>query len=453
MAGEDAIKEHGEAYLPKPSGMDKTDYTGYLSRAQFFNAAGRTLDGLAGMVGRKPVIWKVPEGMEKYLDNVDGKGHSLDQFIQMCVKDTLTTGWGGVLVDMPSGGGGVSQRDFEENGLYAYMIYYKAEDCANWRWQTDGRRQSLSFVILQESVDVDKGNYASELKTYYRVCELGAGGNYRQTLYDDTMNPISETEPKNSGGNFKNIPFAFLSTASGPDEPLLNDLINVNLSHYKKSADAENCLHMAGIPTPYERGWTPETEIDANGNEYVKSPMKLGGTQFLYFPAGTEQVAFLEYSGSGYNSIAKGMETDEERMAILGARIIAQQKKGVEAAETAKIHNAAENSVLAAFARSLSSIFSRLLWIYLEWSTGQKIPRDDVSVELNTDYDVSTMSPAELTALVSLWQSGGISHSTLFKNLKEGELVDADKSLDDELAEIGEEQTARMPAMIKGGES
>ena len=94
----------------------------------------------------------------------------------------------------------------------------------------------------------------------------------------------------------------------------------------------------------------------------------------------------------------------------------------------------------ASFANNMSQIFSKLLRIYLEWTTGQEIPQEEVKVQINTDYDVSTMSPAELTALVSLWQSGGIAKSDLFKNLKEGEILDADRNLDEMNSEIDEEQ-------------
>ena len=123
-------------------------------------------------------------------------------------------------------------------------------------------------------------------------------------------------------------------------------------------------------------------------------------------------------------------------------KIIANQKKGVESAETAKIHNSAENSVLASFANNMSQIFSRLLRIYLEWSTGSEIDPESVKVKINTDFDVATMSATELTALVSLWQSGGIAKSDLFRNLKEGEILDADRQLDEMNAEIDEEQQA-----------
>ena len=436
--------------------MDAVDYKGYIGRAQFFNAGGRTLDGLAGMLNRKPAIITVPEGMEKYLENVDGKGHTIQQFIDMVCKDVLTTNWGSVLVDMPqteseSDSAEQSQADFENKGMYAYMVYYKAEASTKWKWETDGRTQRLRYVILKEPTVVDaEGEFNTEIKNYYRVLQIDPEtGNYKQTLYDDKLIPIEEVEPKSRKGNFKELPFSFMSINSEPEEPILSDLINVNLSHYRKSADYENGLHWTGVPTPFERGWTPETTYDENGKEVAPTPMKLGGTQFLYFPSGTEQVGYLEFSGSGLSQIANAMESDKESMAVLGARIIANQKKGVESAETAKIHNSAENSVLASFAINMSQIFSRLLRIYLEWSTGADIPQENVKVQINTDFDVSTMSAQELTTLVALWQSGGMAKSDLFRNLKEGEILDADRNLDEMNAEIEEEQKARMATAME----
>ena len=460
IAGEDEIKFKKTKYLPRPSGMDDTDYEGYIGRAQFFNAGGRTLDGLAGMLNRKPAIIEVPEGMEKLLENVDGKGHTIQQFIDMCCKDVLTTGWGSVLVDMPQSTNSTdtetqSQADFEKQGLYAYMVYYKAEASTKWKWETEGRSQHLRYVILKEPTVVDgDGEFNTEVKDYWRVLQIDTKtGNYKQTLYDDKLVPIEEVEPKSRKGNFKELPFEFLSTNNEPEEPILSDLINVNLSHYRKSADYENGLHWTGVPTPFERGWTPETTYDENGKEIAPTPMKLGGTQFLYFPSGTEQVGYLEFSGSGLSQIANAMQDDKDSMAVLGARIIANQKKGVESAETAKIHNSAENSVLASFANNMSQIFSRLLRIYLEWSTGSDIPQEQVQVHINTDFDVSTMSAQELTTLVALWQSGGIAKSDLFTNLKEGEILDANRKLDEMNAEIDEEQQARMATAMQMQES
>lgn len=438
--GEDAIKARTTTYLPKLSGQDDQDYKDFILRAQFYNATGRTLDGLAGMLGRKPVIIQVPKGLEKYLDNVDGKGHSASQFILMCAKDALTTNWGGVLIDMPPTENVVSQKDFENLGLYAYMTYYKAEDSTNWLWKNQGRMQNLKYVILKEQTLVETGDYRTELKDYYRVLEIDANSNYKETLYNDKREVIEVAEPKNKNGSFKVIPFRFLSKTEEPEEPLLLDLVNVNLSHYRKSADLENGGHLTGVPTPWGQGFQPE--IDPKTNK--PKPFELGGSRFKYLPSGAS-LSYLEFGGNGCKLLQDMMNDDEVRMATLGARIIAQQKKGIESAETAKIHNSAENSVLADFANNLSEIFSDLLRIYLEWSSGTDLKPEDVKVTINTDFDIASMSPQELTALVALWQSGGIARSDMQKKLKEGEILDADRNLDEMNAEIEEEQKAKNP--------
>lgn len=442
IQGEDSVKMFREVYLPKASGMDDEDYKSYLMRAQFFNASGRTLDGLSGMINRKETITQVPKGMEQLLNNVDGKGHSLTQFIASSARDVMITGWGGVLVDMPKAENIVSQRDFEESNLYAYMTFYKAESIINWRWQTVGRRQSLKYVVFRELVEVDTAEYETDTRFYYRVCEIDEDGYYKQTLYNENQQVVEESYPSGKNGRFTSIPFYFLSNKDEPDEPMLNDLINVNLSHYRKSADYENGLHWTGVPTPWSQGADVETHI-VNGEE-VAEPLKLGGSVVLNLPSGAS-LQYLEFSGSGCSQLAQAMQNDEERMAILGARIISAEKKGVEAAETARIHRAGENSVLAEFAINLSIIFTKLLRIYLEWSTGTDIADEDISVSINTDYDVSTMNSQQITALVSLWQNGGIAKRDLFDNLKEGEILSANRDFDEMNSEIDEEQQAKAP--------
>lgn len=441
IQGEDSVKSCRELYLPRASGMNDDDYNSYLMRAQFFNASGRTLDGLCGLLNRKEPIIEVPDNFADYLNNVDGKGHSLVQFINSSSKDVVITGWGGVLVDMPKTENVISQRDFEENNLYAYMTFYKAESIIKWQWQTNGRRQSLKYVVFREEVEVDVADYTTETKFYYRVCEIDDSGYYRQTLYNDNLQILEQIYPSDKNGKFRFIPFYFLSSKDEPEESMENDLVNVNLSHFRKSADYENGLHWTGVPTPWSQGCDVETHI-VNGVE-VAEPLKLGGSYVLNLPAGAS-LQYLEFSGSGCNQLANAMQADEERMAILGARIISSEKKGVEAAETAKIHRAGENSVLAEFAINLSIIFTKLLKIYLEWSTGTELKDDEVKVRLNTDYDVSTMNSSQITALVALWQSGGIAKSDLFNNLKEGEILSADRKLDEMNAEIDEEQMAKM---------
>ncbi|SEP80547.1 protein of unknown function [Treponema bryantii] len=443
VGGETYIKYRKERYLPRASGMDDADYNAYIMRAQFFNATGRTLDGLSGMINRKPIITQIPDGFEKYLENVDGKGHSLNQFCSETVKDFLTTAWGGVLVDMPKMENVRSQKDFEDANLSAYMTYYKAESIINWHWASDGRKQYLDFVIFREKTEVVKADFTLEQRNNYRVCKIDENGYYVQILYNDRDVVIDKVEPKIKGKRFNYIPFYFLSTSDYPQEPILEDLINVNLSHYRKSADYENGLHWTGVPTPWTQGADVPTVL-VNGVEVASEPLKLGGSVVQNLPAGAS-MQYLEFSGSGCNQLANAMNADEERMAILGARIISQERKGVESAETARIHRAGENSILADIANNFSIVFTKLLKIYLEWSSSKEVPEDKHQVIFNTDYDVSALSASDLAQYVAAWQQGAISKKTMFRNLQEGEIIASDKTFEEEQAEIDEEQKSRIP--------
>ena len=59
------------------------------------------------------------------------------------------------------------------------------------------------------------------------------------------------------------------------------------------------------------------------------------------------------------------------------------------------------------------------------------------------------MDATTLTALIKAWQSGAISHESLLMNLKKGEMIDPNRSLEEELnlidAEGGNIGTAPVP--------
>lgn len=425
--------------MPKPEGMSDSDYYSYMNRAEFFNATGRTLDGLHGMMFRVNPLIEHDSGFEQYLENVDKKDNSFTQFISDCAYSALQVGFGGVLIDAPQGADEISVREAERRKEFPYLAYYKAEDIINWRYVSSGRGEVLSLVVLRESVTVSENDeFSQKTEILYRVLDLHENV-YRQRLLRENGTEVqAEVYPLKFGKPLPYIPFYFLPSKT-PEKPILLDLVNVNLAWYRKSADYESGLHYTSVPTPYTIGWTPQSiGYDEAGNPIEKEPerIKLSSASFVHFPDEVRAVGMLEFNGTGIGTIANAMEKDEERMAILGARIISAEKKGVEAAETAKIHRAGENSVLAAFANNLSTVFTRVLTDYLEWVVAREI--SGVRITVNTDYDVAGMSASELTAYVSAWQQGAISRRVLFHNLKTGEALPDGMTYDDMLSELEE---------------
>lgn len=441
IAGSDTVKNGGTEYLPKPSGMKQSDYDSYVKRAEFYPATGRTHENLKGFLLMKKIQKICPEEMLDYLNNVDGHGTNLDEFAGKIIDDCLITNWGGILVDAPEGKGeSIAQAELE--GLFPYLSYYPAEQIINVDYTTKNRNKILSLVVLKETTQkTTKDRFVKEKVTQYRVLEIDEKtGYYKQTLYDDKEKLVSEIVPLKAGKPMTDIPFYFLPNEK-PQIPMLKNLADINIAHYRKSADLENGAHWTGVPTPYCLGWQPDTtKIDDDGNEVPADPICLGGSEFIFFPDG-RQVSYLEFTGQGCNLLREMMNDDEDRMAKLGARIIATETKGVESVETAKIHRAGENSILSTFANKISDVLTKAVRTYLEWTVAREIP-EDLYIRINTDYNVEGIEPAKLTALVSLWQSGGISKRTLFSNLQEGEVIDSDKTFEDEQEEIDEEGVA-----------
>jgi len=452
IAGERAIKfgdvsttqggivEHNYgAYLPRPIGMETSDWDAYLSRAHWFGATGRTAKGLHGMIFSKPpVASNAPEALQAILNDIDLGGTSLNQFASDISWDLLPTNWGGILVDYPATGDGMDKATSEAAGNRAYLAYYCAESVINWGYTKRNSALMLSLVVLKEPYNASSDEFTAEIKHRYRVLSLDEAGKYLIRVFEeqsvvkqgketDTEFVMTESyTPKMAGAPLDFIPF-FPVPGSQPEKSMLIDLAYENIGHFQKTADYENGLHYTGVPTPY----ATKQEQPTN-DQGQPDPVHLGGSQFLFFPQ-AETVGYLEFQGTGMEQEAKALEACEERMAILGARIISAEKKGVEAADTARIHRAGENSVLATFANNLSRVITRAVRLVARW---QGIDAEDFTYELNTDYDVSLLGPQELTAITQSWQKGAMPDTVLYYNLKNGERLPPDLSLEDFLAEL-----------------
>ena len=96
--------------------------------------------------------------------------------------------------------------------------------------------------------------------------------------------------------------------------------------------------------------------------------------------------------------------------------------------------------MIADLAKSVSRSLSIVLrWAHWWHSTDERVfdvSSDAVLIELNSDYETSNMTGAELTALVGAWQAGAISHDTLLYKLEQGECLPPGRTIEKEIALI-----------------
>lgn len=455
LDGEDAVKSKAARYLPQPAGRSDEDFAKYIQRAQFFDATSKTANGMVGGVFRKPPTMEVPSIVEYLIDDADGKATPLEQLAKDATGEVIGLGRLGLLVDMPNVPEAKRLDEEREMGAEARLYPYKAESIINWSYARVGSIYQLSRVVLRESIEepVEDDEFATAFVESYRVLDLeaedptlGTGAGYRVRIFQkndaDEWAVASEYRPTMPDGTRMDfIPFTFLGSADNTadvDKPPLIDIANVNVGHYRNSADYEDALFMVGQPTPVITG------LDNQFIEKHKGQFVIGSRTAWMLPK--DSSATMLEADRDLAALSGAMDSKEGQMIQLGARLI-ESKNGVEAAETIKLRQSGEASVLASIAENVSRGFTTAIG----WAASWMNAGDDVEFSVNTDFFPARLNSADMKELVASWQGGVITYATLFENFVAGEVIAAGTDLEEYEGDL-EEEAIKNPAPPLGDE-
>lgn len=464
--GEGAVKSAGETYLPRLTEQTDAEYQAYRQRALFYGASGRTVAGLSGAILRKPPKFQgLTEEERESLKTVGCSNESIKEIIKCTVREILTQGRYGLLVDSEDAG-----DDYAE----PYISQYYAENIVNWRTKVINGRERLILVVLKEIeydyearkdrleeydefkpkrieqrrvlrlVDLGEGEYEYQVEVWQKKEDVDKKAKADETTKIKTRVRLNQSQgpkskkpgeswqrvgetiiPKVIGKSLDYIPFQFFSpegTGSAVEKSPILDLADANLSHFRTSADLEHGRHFTALPTAWVAGFDPKT-----------TKLKIGSSTAWVAKEPGAHAGFLEFSGSGLGHLSNALKEKQELMAVLGSRLLEEQKAGVEAADTVRLRQSGEGSVLAGIARAASEGIENVLEWLLKWG-GKAEP--DVGVELNKDFGPAVMDPALLQSLMAAYQAGMISFDTWYYNLKNGEIVPDDSDLETEKGKI-----------------
>lgn len=402
VKGSPAIKKKGTQYLPMPNYLDQSEenkqrYKDYKQRACYVNFTGQTKEGLIGMAFLKDPVIEIKEPLTYLEESTDGGALSLSQFTRKMISDSLEVGRSGILVDYPSVPDGLTK--IETDGINANILRYKAENIINWKTEKVNGDSVLSLVVLTEKVEANsEDGFSGDELTYYRVLRL-EDGVYSQAIYDDEENIISVIEPRKADGSrWSEIPFCFVGSENNNEEvdkPVLIDIAEANIAHYRNSADYEESSFITGQPTPYLVGLT-QGWVDS----VLDGKITLGASAAIFLPengdAGLLQAA--------PNSMPiEGMRQKEDQMVKIGARIIADNS-GTETAEAARIRFSGQNSKLAAVIGNIEDAIKKAFVWAGEFMGGD----GEIEFTLNRQFYDSTIDPQKLIANIQMLDRGVI---------------------------------------------
>lgn len=432
--GERRIKEQGVLYLPMLEGQNAKQYHSYKMRGTLYNATDRTIGGMCGCIMRKEPEFFVPDKLKNILGSIMVDGRSAIELVRDCVQNILKTGRYGLLIDM-------SETQSTDN--VPFIATYEASNIINWRTAKWGDTELITFLVLQENIDVisEEDAFESEQEQQIRVLQLIGDSDlleeeqtfencileiqlYRKVKgewmpHGEPINPII------AGKKFNRIPFVCLgSLKNGMDvsKPPLIDLANINIAHWRQTVDHAHGLHYTALPTPWAAGF----QVD-------KSSGKLHiGSQTAWISSDpSANCGYLEFSGAGLSAIVVDLDKKEKQMASLGANLIERQRSGVEAAETARIRQTTETVSLSTIVDCIASGIEKAFGfccLFMNITAVEKI-----KAQINKDFIEYRMSAEMLKAMTAALQAGGISSTTFTYNVKMGELLPPGTTVEQEL--------------------
>lgn len=433
-AGERQIKHRREKYLPKPNPLDeshenKVRYDEFLKRAVFYNATGRTLEGLVGTVFRKDPVMTVPSSLDYVKEDIDGCGVSIFQQAQEVVSSVLKTGRKGVYVDYPKTERDASKAEQQAGLVRATVVTVDASKIINWRSDKYGGVHKLSLVVIEETItEPTEDGFGIETTTQYRVLKL-VDQVYTVEIWQQAKNKIwkkvEDYIPKNGSGKAWNeVPFVFVGAKNNDTEidkaPLL-DLATLNLAHYRNSAWYEDSAYYVGQGQAVITGLTEEWRdwLEQNG-------ITIGSATAMLLPENAD----FKFAQVAENTLVKeAMDQKEEQMKGLGARVL-QKGQAVKTATEAQNENESEHSVLSLVAANVSEAYARVLGWVAEFNR----VNGEITFQLNQDFIEHTLDAQMLTAVVGAWQAGRFPGSDYWEYLRKHGLVDPEKT-DEQLDE------------------
>lgn len=420
VAGEDQVKTKARTYLPSVL-KGETEYRNYLSRSVFINYTGKILNLSLGQLFRNlPTVANLPDYIAA---DIDLRGTNLPNWSRFIARELMITNRVGLWVD------------YSDTTGRPYISTYKAEEIINWHYaNTSDGIADLQYVILSGFDNIVEDYEIKQVKTY-TVVYLNDEGQFTVDRYKENhaarnkekLELISSVVPVCDGQPLDFIPFAILDLTGQPDSihnaPLL-DVANLNLAHYRDSADHQTRLHLFALPTVVTKGYNPQD----------KQAFPLCGVADV---GQNGDAKLLELSAA--NPLAEELKRKEEAIAQIGSSFMSGSGRYVASAQTASINQEADFCTLSDISNSLSEQISKVLNVLAIWLTDQETA-DPISVKYNTVFEEPSLIQGQLTELVGAVSTGLISYDAFYHQLEKNKFYPAGWDSDREKVAIKQSQ-------------
>lgn len=430
-AGRDSVVANRDTYITKLDGQSTDSFEAMVKMAPVYILYPKVVDGFTGTVfAKSPNLTGVTLSDEEkvQLTNIDMMGNSIDKLSEKVVTSVLEDGFCATF------------NDYSKKQKRSFIRFVEPTQFVSFRVSAPNGFPEISQFIYKEEIQVNnEGNeFDYDIKTEYTVLDMYEE-KYRvrvfRTVNTQETNTGDEEEvvqigidvfPTKNSNHFKSIPIQLhgidASNFTLKRSPL-QDISDMNISVIQRVIDQVYMLHWTALPTPWTTGVTEK-----------EAPDTIGPTKIWALSNPEAKVGMLEFSGQSAQAHEKFIEKLIDIMAAIGAQILKKEGISRETATSVLVRSASQTALISTLIKNVSWQIAITLGIYLDW---EKIKKDsEYNYVLNDDFIRVDMEPNAQIALVKSWLDGAISYKTMFDKMKEGEIINTNKTLEEELKDI-----------------
>lgn len=461
------VRAHRELTLPQFPAEHDDVYNERVELATFDNDYRDTLEGLIGIIFRKPMIFKedVPEAIRKvHLENIDLAGTHIDVFVTRLARKAIQYGGSYVSVDIQKVPEGVRVEDDAQAkalNLRPYWTIYAAPDVQSKpRYVAINGIKTLQQIVLREHREVPDGLFGSAIIEQYRVWRLPV--RYLPTGAAEAAGPVvwevwreEEVEsgtPSKKRKEFRiadqgvthltRIPVAPLIVEPDLDDPTmihgpaLIDLAYLCVKDFQQISDHEANLHLCNSPIPWASGLQDDSKLtQVAWGKGVMFTLDLGGA-----------CGYAEPTGGGLEAFDRQLKQNKTKIRQKGLEMVLNEEvSNVETTATEqRFRQAKRTSRLASTVTALQDCLELALDFHAEW---MKLGLDaGGSIEMGVKGDEVILTAAEVAAFSELVDRRQLSIRSMYTIFNGSDLFKRPLDVEEEIAQILAEQEKLAPA-------
>jgi len=392
MGNTDGMLLKKAEYLPQGAGEENDDYEARVSSAYLFNGFKRAVRTLSGKPFTKPIKrTDTPKEINDVLDNVDLRGNRVEVWARSLFQDLLIDGIAYIFIDFPQvfdqsrPAGTLTRKDLKEKLIRPYWVKISADELIGWRVSFEGGIPSITQIRVRETRMAEVGRYGTTTEEFVRVIEPG-----RWWLLQQDKKTRAEVVVDFGVYGLPYIPIVPVAVSDAGymrAEPPMKDLAEINLAHFRSTADQRHILHIVRVPILFGSG------IPNDDEELIISP-----NTAMVTDAANARLGWVEHGGAAIGAGDKDLENLRLQMAEAALELLVPKSGNLSA--TAVSVNAAESvSDMQAAAISLSSALNHANRITWDWMPAKSGPGPG-RIDVHSDFAFSMRDVQEMQIMM-----------------------------------------------------